>query len=471
MTSIKSTLITLVIGSIIPLMWGGLALPAEGGNVVMTTQRVQAEPELWWTITKMLVPVACGVIAFIGLAFGWRMLWPTRGGKAEKTPDWFTRYLTMANQVIAPKPQTDEKPAIHWLTINDAINQSSKRQWIIGQAIAKQPNTEIEKRAGELLTLDYQTTQMAILGGTGGGKTESTGQMLIIYAKLYGLHPIVLDGKGGLDWRPYSNVVEWHNLTPQNIADYIQQLQAIYKERHQMLLDANVNSIYKIHEAKRPPTLLVIVEEFGVTWARTKDDQVEIGIDELFRLGRAVGIVLCLIDQAPEKWRQQMRANAKFAVCYGANGQALNAFGEYFCNALPAGVFSRGNVHYRAWHTARLLKLQKMEPLQRRYLMEPVSPAEGVRSPDGGASTRVNTERTLVFSPERTPERTPVATWREWVLDYSHFYPSILDNPPAGIRRLARAMSAHETGSEDNGNRYVGVASETCQLLRQEVQK
>lgn len=268
------------------------------------------------------------------------------------------------------------EPAYQQLTIHQAIEQSTERSWIIGQACQKQPNRETSRQAvGSLLTVDYRTTQFAILGGSGGGKTSSTGMMFLLYAKRFGLHPIVLDGKDGLDFGPLSdrNVIEWYKATPDNLAGFLRQLKAIYDERLAIARKAGAANIYELPASMGIQPLFVMIEEFGRVWeASGYSKEIETAFNDLFSLGRACGIIVCPIDQAPEGWSKPMRSSAKFAVCYSAQGDAIKAFGEHYMAELPLkGVFSRGNVFYRAWHTMKLIDMRKLSPIQRRYLVEP----------------------------------------------------------------------------------------------------
>lgn len=57
--------------------------------------------------------------------------------------------------------------------------------------------------------------------------------------------------------------------------------------------------------------------------------------------------------------------------------------------------------------------------------------------------------------------------WRLWIEEYAKENQSILENPPSGIRTLARAMSVHITGSKESVNNYVGMASRICKEIRE----
>lgn len=279
------------------------------------------------------------------------------------------------------QPAIEAAPAA--ITLQQAINQSAERAWIVGQAAESQPTPEGSKRAGQLLIFDYRTTHAAIIGGTGSGKTESTAMLMVAYARKYNLHPIILDGKEGIDWRAFDGVAEWHAMSVDTVVGQFEQLMSIFDKRWEWLQKNNLSTIYKA-SGKRPPTLFVIIEEFGSVWMMLdKSARADLAqkVDRLFRLGRATGIVLCLIDQAPEKWTPQMRGNAKFVTCYKLKGGVANAFNEYHVDRLPhVGVFSQDNVFYNAWHTAELIDIRGMfRPLQWRCLHE--RPRTELRTP------------------------------------------------------------------------------------------
>ncbi len=300
---------------------------------------------------------------------------------------------------------TTEQPAVEQMpaaiTLQQAINQSTERAWIIGQAADIQPTPEASKLAGQMLMFDYRTTHAAIIGGTGSGKTESTAMLMVAYARKYNLHPIVLDGKEGIDWRAFNGVAEWHAMSVGTVVNQFDQLMTIFDRRWGWLQKNNLSTIYKA-TGKRPPTLFVIIEEFGSVWMTLdKAARADLAqkVDRLFRLGRATGIVLCLIDQAPEKWTAQMRGNAKFVTCYKLKGMVANAFNEYHVDRLPhVGVFSQDNVFYNAWHTAELIDIRReYPPLQWRCLKTPVETINDTEAPvNDGENDRLQVVETPV---------------------------------------------------------------------------
>lgn len=480
MSSFREKLISILIGAIGTLMIGGVkafndlmsqpSMPSPIAPVVKQTTADWLWYQVAWWILPAIFVVALVLLLLVGLAFAYQVATgkKDKSEKPAKLPREFEQWRLdrMVNGVQAIKPSgMEEKPAIQWLTLADAVQRSTPNAWILGQAIEEQPIAGNRSMAGKLLTVNPQTTQMAILGASGGGKTDSAGHLLLLYARRFGWHPIVLDGKGGLDWRPFSGVVEWHVLTYDNIAGYMKQLDAIYNKRRDILLNAGVSNIYALPPTQRLQPILVFMEESGVVLAKS-DKETKAVLDQLFRLSRAAGIIFCPVDQIPgDFWGDQMVGNVQ-PFCFRASGQKLQAFGEYHLAGLQTGVLSVGNVHYRVWHTAVQYDLRRLPRLDRRYLVEP-KPAESVRE-----SVRENVRegvRPVVDPPPPPPANTDAGgiKWEEWIMDYAATHPTVLEDPPRGIRSLARAMSQHETGSEESVNRYVGIASQTCKLLRE----
>lgn len=346
---------------------------------------------MWWLIPTAIV-VVVAIAAFHGFVSGYtRLKYPAHRKisvaeakrdegvyKAQVGTALARSQLLEAQRAkyenVTPAIQVESAPTPSTITLQQAISQSTERAWIVGQASTRQANPDVKDFAGKLLTLDYQTTHIAIIGATGGGKTASSAMLLALYARKFGVHPIVLDGKRGQDWKKYDGVVEWHLMTAETFESQIKQLMSIFEKRWQWLLDNGYDNIYSA-QGKRPQPILVIFEEFGYVWSSLpKETQAALTnpVNDLFRLCRSAGIILCFVDQAPKKWPDQARGNAKFVFCYKIKGMIANAFSEYFVDRLAdSGMFSRDNVFYDAWFTANLIDLNGMfQPLRRRYLGE-----------------------------------------------------------------------------------------------------
>lgn len=443
---------------------------------VIYTQPQSASDSLWSQIMWWLIPVALLLFVFGGAfhLFGsayTRLKYPAHRKisvaeakrdegvyKAQVGTALARAQLLEAQRAkyenVTPTLPVEIAPTPAVITLQQAINQSTERAWIVGQASTRQANPDAKDFAGKLLTLDYQTTHIAIIGATGGGKTASSAMLLALYARKFGVHPIVLDGKRGQDWKKYDGVVEWHLMTADTFENQISALMRIFDKRWQWLLDNNYDNIYDAKE-KRPQPLLVIFEEFGYVWSSLpKDKQAELTnpVNDLFRLCRSAGIILCFVDQAPKKWPDQARGNAKFVFCYKIKGMIANAFSEYFVDRLADyGMFSRDNVFYDAWFTAKLIDLNGMfQPLQRRYLETPAETVNATKTPvNDGKNDRLQVVETPInaqnaggvsvdFSPippslERSFMR--LRCWESFCKGYLSIYPETTQ------AQLRKAMS------------------------------
>lgn len=354
------------------------------------------------------------------------------------------------------------------ISLAEAIAQSDANNWIVGQATELQP-VEGTNNAGRLSIFKPRNGHAAIIGGTGSGKTASTGLHFAFYARKFGYHPIVLDGKNGIDWRSAQGVVEWHNMTAESFEWQIEALTGIFRERWRMLEQSNTKTIYQLPAERRPTPIVVIFEEFGDVWTealglRNKEERnvLSQSVNHLFRLCRATGITLCLIDQAPEKWTQQMRGNAKFVTCYKLKGGVANAFNEYHVDKLPdVGMYSQDNVFYRPWHTEEEIDITRMfPPLGRTLLKRPANVTNAllpeVRTQTNGTNDKSaeagkNDKKPVPPSLKKAFARS--GDWAQFCKDYFDIYPDVTQ---AELRRIMVDVEA--TGKEPDA--FKGVAFE-----------
>jgi len=177
------------------------------------------------------------------------------------------------------------------VSFREAVDMSTPTQWILGQGAEQQPANPA--MAGKLLSFDPRSSHMALIGATRTGKTSSTGLMIVALARRHGVHPIVFDGKGGLDWGPLDQVVEWHDLNDGNLAPYVESLVAVYQKRFALLRDANKSHVYQLPAERRPVPILAIFEEFGEHFTaldKTERSAAGQSMNTLFRLGQAAMI-------------------------------------------------------------------------------------------------------------------------------------------------------------------------------------
>ena len=260
----------------------------------------------------------------------------------------------------------EETHSTRLLTFREALEQSTSDAWILGQ----------NEENGELAYFCPRTdVHSAIVGATGCGKSESSGLMMVLHALLQGYHVILLDGKGGLDWRSIEQYVEWQDMDHTLLPQQISALERLFQERMALLKTEQVATIYELERPLQP--ILALFEEFGATYdsLQVADKQqakrVAVQMSTMFRLARSTGISFMVIDQAPNMWPKQVRANIKCAICYRLTGGLGQMFNEYNLHKLPkVGYFSLESQPFKAWHTkAELTQLQvELPPLNQRLL-------------------------------------------------------------------------------------------------------
>lgn len=315
---------------------------------------------------------------------------------------------------------------VKYLTYQEAMDMSTVTSWVMGQATEFQPERNAgtdNAIIGKLFTFDPTKQRLAILGAGGGGKTESAAFDVINKARHFGMDVVVLDGKMGIDLGILEDVVEHHNLTPDNLRLYMRQIMDIYNERWDYLIaNKGMNNIYKDKSQKYKPIVLLI-EEFGDCWdrfsAKHKGDEfseVEGWIDTLFRLGRATGIIVILVDQSPNLWTKQMRGGS-IPVCFQIGGGVAAGFNEYHANQLKTGYFSNNNIFYKAWHVAAEVDMANdLQPQSNRYLSDDYVIVEDETSEAKGSKAKTQKKTAKSVDPEPIIERREPVTEVEYSL-------------------------------------------------------
>lgn len=226
------------------------------------------------------------------------------------------------------------------LTLKQAVAQSTPEAWIIGQ------NQETGKLA---YFKPNEAIHLAILGATGTGKTESTGMLIVGYALRNGYRTIILDGKGGADWRKFERWCEYVDTDSSNFVDALRPIQSEYERRCELL---------RFENAPVMQPMLVLIEEYGDindTMATKARAAATLILDTLIRKARNTGIHLCFIDQYPEKWDRQLLNNTKNKVVYWLNNG--NIVNEYHVHKLAEnGEFMLKGHKYAAWHVKPMVK-------------------------------------------------------------------------------------------------------------------
>lgn len=262
-------------------------------------------------------------------------------------------------------------------TFQDAVNTAQGDKLVLGHNSSK------------LCTLDLDSAvHVAVLGATGTGKTASVGMMAVLQAMRNGYHVIILDPKGGMDWRPFNGAAEWHATDYENYPDQIARIHAEHERRMGIAQRANRPSVRGIQDV---PPVLVVIEEIGglrndmkLAGMTNELKRSDLLLDQLLRLSRASDMHLLLIDQYPEHWSGQMMANTKAKILFKlAEG---NKVGDYDVIKLPErGAFRYNREEFATWHVAPLApKLLAAAPPASRLILDavPVVKVDDQRSLD-----------------------------------------------------------------------------------------
>jgi len=252
------------------------------------------------------------------------------------------------------------------LSLVDAFNQSTPDKWLLGQ-----------NATGPCEFNLFDVVHTGLLGATKCGKTSSTALLMALNAAKHGMKVIALDGAGGVDWKPYSNVFEVYETDYTMIGDQLNQIVKLHDTRTKALKLAGVPNIDELDY--QIPSLFVILEEFGRTMqsfkaANKKQYEATVtALSTLMRVSRKTGIYFLLIDQSMASWDQLIKPNIKDYISYHLGGNQGNAFNAYNLHELkPKGQFwNNGNV-YDAWYTRGEVKplLQNLPALRTKLLTD-----------------------------------------------------------------------------------------------------
>ena len=382
--------------------------------------------------------------------------------------------------VDAPQPAAQlPPPPPADLPLDYALERTETQAWPLGY-----------DEAGNLAWFNpLLDAHAAVVGATGTGKTTSAGYLLACHALRQGWHVVVFDADDGASWSSFATQAECCPTSTDVFEAQIAALHAEFERRQGLLSEARAFDIGQLAGERR---VLVVIEEYGdlSRTLRLRDraaaQRVEGQMDTLMRRGRKAGVHLVLLDQYPEYWSNQLLANAKFRIVFQLGPNQGAKLEEYDAAKLPArGAFLLRGQRYTAWHTA---------PHLRRLLADVPAlsaPARIIRTgtstpPLAGANAgerTVEAVRAGVFtnafaavSPEVAPTPQPSANtantigkWYDFILNYmsSPRGAGLWNQPPTGVRELARAMSLAETGSRDGENSFVGIASKIAQQIRE----
>jgi hypothetical protein len=360
----------------------------------------------------------------------------------------------------APEPMP-EAPAMQRIRLSDAMNRCIQTQLIAGQA-----------DDGALAIFNpLSSIHGGIIGATGTGKTTSVGYSLVAQALRTGYHVVIIDPKGGVDWSPWSQHVEWHESTPDVFPLQVEALWAEHERRMRLVREANVRTIDDIGGV---PHVIVVIEEYGdlISQLRRGDrrtaDATDNLLDRLMRLSRASGIHLLMIDQYPEEWSQQVIGNTKWLATFRLGPNQGAKVRQYNADRLPDyGRFIVREREYNAWFAAPYLeKILSFVPASTLRVID----GEFTVQPDGGVATSGEQSMNGAMNGAMNAPST-LEGWYEWTLaNYLPHHPELLqvdaNGRGIGVRALAEAMAAHGRGDVSQYEAMKGVASEVAKRLR-----
>lgn len=385
----------------------------------------------------------------------------------------------------APPPQL---PALHKLSIADTLERSTPGIIEIGQAVDYDQSTT---------SIDFNDSPFVLIGGkTRIGKT-TTAAFHLVLACLYWRWPVtIFEPPEKRDWQnSFGSHVNYHKIDADNANRHIEMVVAEYKRRGKLL---EAKGIVNWQDAQDIcPPWVVVWEELGALREKFSLMEDESEGEELLRrfdssmkvlLKQAAntGLIMIGVDQYPQNYNPAVRGQmTKVAFYMGGMGlgNIMDSPQNHKINE-QKGVFDRGKVgvnghpvFYQGFHIKTELqmfldKIPVTKPLPLLVGDGCCSVRKGVRKAFTGVREQVFTDvRPVVAPPVKNCEQIEMdaSLWRAWIEDYAKNNLSVLENPPRGIRSLARAMSSHVTGNEESANSYVGLASEICKEIREEL--
>jgi len=298
-------------------------------------------------------------------------------------------------------------PVQRLLTLDEAVLQSKDGQIVLGQ----------NKTTGALAIWDSDSArQIGIFGANGTGKTASAAATAVASLIRAGYHVIILDPKGGADWRIFESWAERHDSDAEQMGA---QLAAVVEEmeRRGRLCEAHeVSSVDALPANARPPAWALVIEELGDTRIEAEGlgilDNIDRPLDRLMAMSRYTGLRIVLIDQRPQGWPSRVRANTKEHLTFRQGMGQGQAVGYYHAHHLAQqGEFAMNGERYHAYHAlpaAREL-LATVPALAAPRIVPPVRGFGGSAGPWGGVSGAEDTPTSRTAEPNEPTELVPTA--------------------------------------------------------------
>lgn len=316
---------------------------------------------------------------------------------------------------------------------------------------------------GQIVTWNLAQFPHARWHGASQGSGKTNGAKTALLGMLRGgAHVVILDRRRFKDFGDFNGHAELIDTSnPMAFVETLKRLEAIYRERDRILGAhgaANIDAL-----SQRLVRYVVLITEFGALCSVAEEEGLlRLAMGPLARIMReaaAAGIHLVFEDQVAEKgrWPRGVAANAS-AVFTGHLPLNLGAAGGYH-HAHQLGK-------YEFHHDGHVFHTWDMRPITHQLLA--AAPAydprlavlDGVARPvgDGERSGRAFGTHPPPFTAETGAERSvnedDPGYWDDVVADWFRRNPTALTGPALGISALARTMSRHATGNENNYEAY-----------------
>lgn len=287
----------------------------------------------------------------------------------------------IGDEAQQPSQQAQQQPPQQPLQLTDALHASSADEFVLGQSA---DGALALWRPAEHLSL-------GVFGVSGTGKTRSVGFETVLLAARHNYHVVVLDPKGGVDFGPFADYVEWQPADAYTFPDQVAALLRVHEARSSIMRARGIGQ-WRDLGPSAGPEIVVVMEEFGairqeISMGKGGSRKLE-GVDQamemMFRLSRATGFHFVVIDQAPEKLHPVVRGGCKLRAAFQLDVSSASVLKEYEATALPpVGAFLLGRKQYGSWDcSVRLPRLlAQLPPFDHERLLP--APSE---HPNGAAN-------------------------------------------------------------------------------------
>lgn len=263
------------------------------------------------------------------------------------------------------------------VNVVSALNASAPDAWNLGS-----------DAQGRFCALPLSEYNNAFIGGAQGTGKTTLAITLLMYAARFGLHPIVLDPKGGVDFGVLDPWIERHDCDAESVLD---QLHALAREEgRRAALQARHNvKHWRDFNGQEGPALFVLVEELGrlrddlsmLPGGRAQQEKFDRVLIGLLRTCRSRGIHVAALNQTVSLPGEIM-TQLKFRVAFWMDLTDAMRLGMHEATTLaPVGEFVHNHRRYSSFYVADPVRHMQghIPPLRTPRLIEstarPVSTA------------------------------------------------------------------------------------------------